>query len=146
MTTKSSNQNQSFVSSEAPEPVGAYPHARRVGDLIFLSGVGPRKKGTKDIPGVQLNAIGEIVSYDVEIQTESVISNVRMILEGMGAKLEDVVDVQAFLTNMKADFPVYNKVYAKHFTAIQATRTTVEVGALPTPIAVEFKVIASVAK
>lgn len=126
----------------APEPVGAYPHARKVGDLLFLSGVGPRKPGTQQIPGVQLNAAGNIESYDVRIQTESVIENIKIILEDSGSSFEKIVDVQVFLTNMKKDFKIYNEVYAEHFTKIQATRTTIEVGALPTPIAVEFKVIA----
>ncbi len=128
----------------APEPVGAYPHARKVGDLLFLSGVGPRKPGTKEIPGVKLDAQGNILEYDVRIQTESVIDNVKIILEDAGSSFEKIVDVQAFLTNMKADFKAYNEVYARHFTSVQATRTTIEVGALPTPIAVEFKVIATV--
>lgn len=129
-------------SSKAPEPVGAYPHARREGDLLFLSGVGPRARGKKEIPGVTLDASGEITSYDVEVQTRSVIENVRTILEASGSSLEKVIDVQVYLTNMKADFPVFNKVYAEYFAKIQATRTTIEVGALPTPIAVEFKVVA----
>ncbi len=129
-------------SSKAPEPVGAYPHARREGDLLFLSGVGPRARGKKEIPGVTLNAAGEIESYDVEVQTRSVIENVRTILEASGSSLEKVIDVQVYLTNMKRDFPIFNKVYAEYFAKIQATRTTIEVGALPTPIAVEFKVVA----
>lgn len=130
--------------SKAPEPVGAYPHARRFGDMVFLSGVGPRKPGTKKIPGVELNAEGEIISYDVKIQTESVIENIRHILEASGSAMEKIIDVQVFLTNMKRDFKNFNEVYAQHFTTIGATRTTIEVGALPTPIAVEFKVIASI--
>lgn len=130
--------------SKAPEPVGAYPHARRFGELVFLSGVGPRKPGTKIIPGVELSAEGEILSYDVKIQTESVIENIRNILEASGSSMEKIIDVQVFLTNMKRDFKDFNEVYAQHFTTIGATRTTIEVGALPTPIAVEFKVIASV--
>lgn len=129
-------------SKRAPEPVGAYPHARKVGDLLFLSGVGPRKPGTKVIPGVTLGPNGEVVDYDVTIQTESVIENIKIILEDSGSSFDKIVDVQVFLTDMKRDFKDYNQVYAKHFTAIQATRTTIEVGALPTPIAVEFKVIA----
>lgn len=134
--------NRVINSDQAPEPVGAYPHARRVGDFLFLSGVGPRQPGTKIIPGVELAADGEVLRYDVEVQTESVIQNIRSILKASGASLENVVDVQVFLTNMKRDFQVFNRVYAKHFGAIQATRTTVEVGALPTPIHVEFKVVA----
>lgn len=129
-------------SSKAPEPVGAYPHARREGDFLFLSGVGPRARGKKEIPGVTLNAAGEIVAYDVETQTRSVIENVKTILEAAGSSLDKVVDVQAYLTNMKADFPVFNRVYAEYFAKVQATRTTIEVGALPTPIAVELKVVA----
>lgn len=129
--------------SKAPGPVGAYPHARRFGDLLFLSGVGPRKPGTQKIPGVELDAQGNITSYDVVLQTESVIENIRIILEASGSSLDKIIDVQVFLTNMKADFKIFNEVYAKYFTSIGATRTTVEVGALPTPIAVEFKVIAS---
>jgi 2-aminomuconate deaminase len=129
--------------SRAPEPVGAYPHARRFGDLLFLSGVGPRKPGTKKIPGVELDLDGNIISYDVAVQTESVIENIKIILEDSGSPLDKVIDVQVFLTNMKADFKTFNAVYAKHFTSVGATRTTIEIGALPTPIAVEFKVIAS---
>lgn len=136
--------NAVIESSKAPEPVGAYPHARREGDFLFLSGVGPRERGKKEIPGVKLDASGQIQSYDVEVQTRSVIANVKAILEASGSSLEKVVDVQVFLTNMKTDFPIFNKVYAEHFGKIQATRTTIEVGSLPTPIAVEFKVIARV--
>ena len=134
--------SEKIMTEGAPEPVGAYPHARIEGDFIFLSGVGPREKGTKVIPGVTLNKDNEIINYDVEVQTESVVNNVRMILESMGKSLNDVIDIQVFLTNMRKDFKTFNKVYAKHFTDIGATRTTIEVGALPTPIAVEFKVIA----
>ena len=130
-------------SSRAPEPVGLYPHARRVGNLLFLSGVGPRERGTKKIPGVELDLDGNIISYDVAVQTESVIENIKIILEDSGSSLDKVIDVQVFLTNMKADFKTFNAVYAKHFTSVGATRTTIEIGALPTPIAVEFKVIAS---
>ena len=133
-----------IIVNSAPEPVGAYPHARKVGNLLFLSGVGPRKKGTKDIPGVTLDVNGNVKSYDVEIQTRSVIENVKNILEASGSSLDKVVDVMVFLTDMKNDFKKFNQVYAETFTKIGATRTTVEVGALPTPIAVEFKVIATV--
>ncbi|HEY8278975.1 MAG TPA: RidA family protein [Bdellovibrionota bacterium] len=128
--------------SAAPEPVGAYPHARREGEFLFLSGVGPRARGKKEIPGVTLDAKGEISAYDVEVQTRSVIENIKTILAASGSSLDRIVDVQVYLTNMKKDFPTFNKVYAEYFTGIQATRTTIEVGALPTPIAVEFKVVA----
>lgn len=137
-----SEQSTPISTAKAPEPVGAYPHARKFKDLLFLSGVGPRKPGTKVIPGVRLNSAGEIEAYDVAVQTESVIENVRIILEASGSSFEKIIDVQVFLTNMKKDFEIFNEVYAKHFAAVGATRTTVEVGALPTPIAVEFKVIA----
>jgi reactive intermediate/imine deaminase len=135
-------QNKVIDASAAPEPVGTYPHARREGDLLFLSGVGPRQKGSKKIPGVELDAAGEIASYDVEVQTRSVIENVKTILEASGSSFDKIIDVQVYLTNMKKDFPVFNKVYAEYFSKIQATRTTIQVGALPTPIAVEFKVVA----
>lgn len=128
---------------KAPEPVGAYPHARKVGNLLFLSGVGPRKRGSKEIPGVTQDKSGNVTDYDVVIQTKSVIENVKNILEASGSSLEKVVDVQVFLTNMKKDFKKFNEVYAETFASIGATRTTVEVGALPTPINVEFKVIAT---
>lgn len=136
------NVNAVIDAARAPEPVGAYPHARREGEFLFLSGVGPRQRGSKKIPGVELDGDGEILSYDVETQTRSVIENVKTILEASGSSLDKVIDVQVFLTNMKKDFPVFNRVYAEYFKEIQATRTTVEVGALPTPIAVEFKVVA----
>lgn len=129
-------------SSRAPEPVGLYPHARRVGDLLFLSGVGPRERGSKKIPGVELNDAGEIVSYDIETQCRSVFQNVRYIVEEAGSSWEQIVDVTVFLTNMKDDFATYNRIYAEYFADNQPCRTTVEVNKLPTPIAIELKVIA----
>jgi 2-aminomuconate deaminase len=139
--------SKSFESSRAPEPVGAFPHAKRVGDLLFLSGIGPRVRGSKEIPGVTLDPAGKIVSYDMETQCRAVFENVRLVLEDAGAKWDDVVDVTVFLTNMKNDFPIYNKLYAQYFAGEDKpnpTRTTVEVTALPTPIAIELKVIAAV--
>lgn len=129
-------------SSKAPEPVGLYPHARRVGNLLFLSGVGPRTRGSKVIPGVQLDENGEIVAYDIETQCRSVFQNVRYILEDAGSSWENIVDVTVFLTNMKADFQIYNKIYAEYFKENLPCRTTVEINKLPTPIAIELKVIA----
>ena len=131
-------------SSRAPEPVGLYPHARRVGDLLFLSGVGPRERGTKVIPGVELNEAGEITSYNIETQCRSVFQNVRYILEDAGSSWEKIVDVTVFLTNMKADFEVYNRIYAEYFADNRPCRTTVEISSLPTPIAIELKVIATI--
>jgi len=134
---------ETMISKKAPEPVGAYPHARRVGDFLFLSGVGPRQRGTKNIPGVTLNEHGEIKDYDVAVQTQAVVDNVATILADSGLGLSDLVDVQVFLTNMKSDFKKFNAVYAQNFSVETGpTRTTVEIGALPTPIAVEFKAIA----
>ena len=131
-----------FNSERAPDPVGAYPHARRVGNLLFISGVGPRKKGSTTIPGVTLDDKGNILDYDIEIQTLSVFDNIRYVLEDAGSKWENIVDVTVYLTNMKKDFPIFNKLYAEYFTAVQACRTTIEINALPTPIAVELKCIA----
>ncbi len=130
--------------SKAPEPVGAYPYARRVGDLLFLSGVGPRERGTKKIPGVELDEKGNILSYDIEQQCHSVFRNIKYILEEHGSAWEKMVDVTVFLTNMKDDFPIYNRVYAEYFKENQPCRTTVEINCLPTPIAIELKVIATV--
>jgi 2-aminomuconate deaminase len=128
---------------QAPEPMGLYPHARKVGSLLFLSGVGPRKRGSKEIPGVTLDANGNVVSYNIEEQCRSVFNNVKIILEASGSKWENLVDVTVFLTNMKQDFPIYNKLYAEYFRENQPCRTTVEVNALPTPIAIELKCIAT---
>ena len=127
---------------KAPPPVGPYPHARRVGDFIFVSGMGPRKPGTKDIPGTFTDAEGNVVAHDIEVQTESTIENIKLVLETAGSGLEDVVDVLCFLTNMKDDFQKFNKVYGRYFKEIGPTRTTVEVLSLPTPICVELKCIA----
>jgi len=135
--------NEKIHSSKAPEPVGLYPHARRVGELLFLSGVGPRRRGSKDIPGVTLDASGKIVSYDIEIQCRSVFDNVRWILEDAGSSWDKLVDVTVFLTDMQRDFPAYNKLYAEYFKDNQPCRTTVQVTALPTPIAIELKCIAT---
>ncbi|MCH8259496.1 MAG: RidA family protein [Planctomycetes bacterium] len=140
------NDPQLF-SSRAPEPVGAYPHAKRIGKLLFLSGVGPRKRGSKAIPGVTLDDNGNITSYDIEAQCRSCFDNVRVILEDAGSSWDQIVDVLVFLTNMKDDFETYNAVYAQYFAGSgkpNPTRTTIEITALPTPIAVEVKVIATI--
>ncbi|MDX2302689.1 MAG: RidA family protein [Microscillaceae bacterium] len=129
-------------SSRAPEPVGLYPHARKVGNLLFLSGVGPRERNSNKIPGVELDESGNIISYDIEAQCRSVFQNVRYIVEDAGSSWEQIVDVTVFLTHMKDDFKTYNRIYAEYFKDIQPCRTTVEVNALPTPIAIELKVIA----
>ena len=139
--------NNTFESSRAPEPVGAFPHAKRVGNLLFLSGIGPRTRNSKEIPGVTLDSSGTVISYDIEKQCLAVFENVRLVLEDAGANWNDIVDVTVFLTNMKKDFPIYNELYAKYFAGPgkpNPTRTTIEVGALPTLIAIELKVIAAV--
>jgi 2-aminomuconate deaminase len=135
---------QKIHSSKAPEPVGLYPHARRVGNLLFLSGVGPRKRGSKEIPGVTLDGQGKIVSYDIEAQCRSVFDNVRYILEDAGSGWDRLVDVTVFLTDMQRDFATYNRLYAEYFKDNQPCRTTVQVTALPTPIAIELKCIATI--
>ena len=125
--------------------MGAFPHAKRVGNFLFLSGIGPRVRNSKEIPGVTLDAAGKIVNYDIETQCRAVFANVRLVLEDAGASWDDIVDVTVFLTNMKKDFPIYNKLYAEHFAGSgkpNPTRTTIEITALPTPIAIELKVIA----
>ncbi len=127
----------------APKPVGAYPHARRVGDLLFLSGVGPRQAGTDVIPGNVYDAQGKLVSYDIEAQCRAVFANVRVILESAGARWEDLVDVTVYLTDMARDFPIYNRVYAEYFQEAQPCRTTLGITALPTPIAIELKCVAA---
>jgi len=138
------SQDERIDSKRAPEPVGLYPHARRVGNLLFLSGVGPRERGTQKIPGVELDAQGTIVSYDIEAQCHSVFRNVRYILEEAGSSWERLVDVTVYLTNMKADFPIYNRLWAEYFKDNPPCRTTLEINALPTPIAIELKCIATI--
>ena len=135
---------EKFNSDRAPGAVGLYPHARKVGNLLFLSGVGPRKIGQKDIPGVKIDLNGEIESYDIEKQCHSVFQNVRFILEDAGSSWDNIIDVQVFLTNMKDDFKTYNKIYAEYFKTNQPCRTTIEITSLPTPIAIELKVIATI--
>ncbi len=133
----------SINSDKAPEPVGPYPHARRVGNLLFLSGVGPRKRGSKEIPGVTLDEDRNIIAYDIAEQCHAVFQNVLHVLEASGSKWENLVDVTVFLTDMKKDFQVFNKIYSEYFVENQPCRTTVEVNALPTPIAIELKCVAS---
>ena len=133
---------ESFNSPRAAEPVGSYPHARRAGNLLFLSGIGPRERGSSRIPGVELDETGNVVSYDIETQCRSMFRNLLYILEDAGSSWDRIVDVTIFLTNMKADFAAYNRVYAEYFRENQPARTTIEIGALPTPIAVEIKCIA----
>jgi 2-aminomuconate deaminase len=139
--------SESFESRRAPEPVGAFPHAKRVGNFLFLSGIGPRLRGSKEIPGVTSDASGTIVSYDIEKQCRAVFENVRLVLGDAGAGWNDIVDATVFLTNMKKDFTIYNKLYAEYFAGEDKpnpTRTTIEITALPTPIAIELKVIAAI--
>ena len=137
-------RSDGIESPRAPESVGLYPHAKRVGQLLFLSGVGPRARGTSQIPGVTLDQQGAILSYDIEAQCHSVFANVRAIVEDAGSSWDRIVDVTVFLTNMQADFQRYDEIYAQYFKDNQPCRTTVEVGALPTPIAIELKCIATI--
>ena len=132
------------TSSRAPEPVGPYPHARRVGNLLFLSGIGPRVRGSSAIPGVTLDQNGDVTAYDFESQCRQVFESVRLVLEDAGSSWGNIVDVTVYLTNIKADFPTLNQLYAKAFAGNRPTRTTVEVSRLPTPIAIELKVIATI--
>lgn len=128
----------------AAKPLGAYPHARRVGNLLFLSGIGSRSAINNKIPGLVQDENGNIISYDIEAECHSVFANVKAVLEASGSSWAKIVDVTVFLTNMKKDFPVYNKIYGEYFRDVEACRTTVEVKSLPTPIAIELKVIATI--
>ncbi|MBX3145927.1 MAG: Rid family detoxifying hydrolase [Gemmatimonadales bacterium] len=136
--------SQSVSSSRAPVPVGPYPHARRVGSLLFVSGTGPRVPGSNEVPGNVVDSNGRVVEHDIERQARQCFANIRAILEDAGSSWDKIVDVTVFLTDMAGDFARFNRVYGEHFTANQPTRTTVEVGALPTPIHVELKVIATI--
>ena len=133
-----------FESDKAPKPVGAYPHARNVGNLLFLSGVGPRIPDSKEIPGVELDKDGNVISHDIEAQCHSVFNNIRIILEESGSNWDNLVDVTVFLTDMRRDFDTYNRIYRDYFKDNQPCRTTVEVTSLPTPIAIELKCIATI--
>ena len=128
--------------TQAATPLGAYPHARKAGNLLFLSGIGPRNAADNSIPGLKLDANGNIIDYDIEAECHAVFANVKAVLEASGSKWENMVDVTVYLTHMKEDFPVYNRIYGEYFQHVQACRTTVEVKSLPTPIAIEVKVIA----
>lgn len=133
-----------IISSQAPEPVGPYPHARRAGNLLFLSGIGPREHGAKKIPGVELDENGSVKTYDFTVQCHTVFRNIKFILEAAGSSWDKIIDVTVFLTNMQADFAAFNRIYAEYFKENQPCRTTVEVNCLPTPIAIELKVIATI--
>jgi 2-aminomuconate deaminase len=128
----------------ASKPLGAYPHARKAGSLLFLSGIGPRNPTDNTIPGLEVDKNGDIIKYDIEAECHSVFANVKAVLEASGSSWDKIIDVTVFLTNMKKDFPIYNKIYAEYFTSVQACRTTIEVKSLPTPISIELKVIATI--
>lgn len=138
------SQQDTVHTNNAAKPLGAYPHARRVGNLLFLSGVGSRNATDNSIPGLEQDAAGNILKYDIEAETHQCFANVKAVLEASGSSWDKIIDVTVFLTNMKNDFAAYNKIYGTYFTAVQACRTTVEVKSLPTPIAIELKVIATV--
>jgi len=135
---------EKIITDKAPKPVGLYPHAKRVGNFLFLSGIGPREVSTNNIPGNVYSKKGKVKEYDIEAQCHSVFKNVRTVLEESGSKWENLVDVTVFLTNMKDDFPIMNKLYAEYFKDNQPCRTTVEIKSLPTPIAIELKCIATI--
>ena len=136
--------NHKIESKNAPKPLGNYPHARRVGQLLFLSGVGPRQRGEKEIPGVVLNRHGKVVSYNIETQCHAVFNNVKVILEDSGSCWDNLVDITVFLTDMKKDFNSYNTIYSQYFKNNSPTRTTLGITSLPTPIAIELKCIATI--
>ena len=142
--TKHQTPNKIIKTNKAASPLGAYPHARKVGNLLFLSGIGSRSAKDNSIPGLELDAEGNILKYDIEAECHSVFANVKAVLEASGSSWDKIVDVTVFLTNMKKDFPVYNKIYGEYFAGVEACRTTVEVKSLPTPICIELKVIAVV--
>ncbi len=144
MNPQPQTPNLITVTNKASTPLGAYPHARRVGNLLFLSGIGPRDPKDNSIPGLEVDAAGNIIKYDIEAECHAVFANIKTVLEASGSSWDKIIDVTVFLTNIKNDFPVYNKVYADYFTSVQACRTTVEVKSLPTPIAIELKVIATI--
>ena len=131
------------LSPRAPEALGPYPHARRVGNLLFVSGMGPRRRGEKNVPGIEIDAAGRVVRYDIEAQCRAVFENVRLILEDAGSSWERLVDVTVFLTDLERDFAAYNRIYGEYFGTVQPTRTTVGVARLPGPIAIELKCIAT---
>jgi len=137
-------KNEIINTSQAAKPLGAYPHARKVGNLLFLSGIGSRNAADNSIPGLQLDDSGQILSYDISAECRSVFANVKAVLEASGSAWENMIDVTVYLTNMKKDFPIYNQLYAEYFAGVNACRTTVEVKSLPTPIAIELKVIATI--
>src|SRR6185436_4558472 len=138
--------SEKIITDKAPVPVGLYPHARRVGNLLFLSGIGPREAGTNIIPGHKYNKKGKLKKYDIEAQCHAVFKNVKTVLEASGSSWDKLVDVTVFLTNMKDDFKTYNKIYGEYFKDNQPCRTTVEIKSLPTPIAIELKCIATIDK
>jgi 2-aminomuconate deaminase len=143
-TTQRETRNDTIKTNTAAHPLGAYPHARKVNNLLFLSGIGSRSAIDNSIPGLELDAEGNILKYDIEAECHSVFANVKAVLEASGSSWDNIVDVTVFLTNMKNDFPVYNKIYGEYFKDVEACRTTVEVKSLPTPIAIELKVIATI--
>ena len=138
-----SETSSTIKTGTAPKPVGAYPHARRQGNLLFLSGVGPRTPGTDAIPGLVRDADGTVTAYDIEAECHAVFANVRAILEASGSRWDNLIDVTVFLTNMADDFETYNRVYAEYFADVQPCRTTIGIDSLPTPIHIELKCIAT---
>ena len=136
--------DNTIKSDNAPRPVGAYPHAKKVGDLLFLSGIGPRPVDGGPAPGVTLDDSGDVISYDIEAQCHAVFANVRAVLESAGASWDDLVDITVYLTDIKRDFATFNTIYAEYFSSDGPCRTTVEVNRLPTPIAIELKCVADV--
>lgn len=135
-------ENKAIHTKNAAQPVGAYPHSIKVGSFLYLSGIGPRSATDNSIPGLEQDANGTILAYDFEGQVHNVMANIKAVLEASNAKWEDLIDITVYLINMKKDFATFNKIYAEYFKDQQPCRTTVQVTALPTPIAIELKCIA----
>lgn len=139
---------ESISAANAPKPVGTYPHARKIGNLLFLSGVGPRlpksNHNDSEVPGLKTDHNGNFTEFDFEAQVHAVFNNVKIILEESGSHWNNMIDITVFLVNMKRDFATFNRIYAEYFKENQPCRTTIEVSALPTPISIELKVIASI--
>lgn len=135
--------SEKISTNKAPAPVGLYPHARKVGNLLFLSGIGPRTVDNT-IPGLELDKNGNFLAFNFEAQCRNVFDNVKIVLEESGSSWDQLVDVTVFLVNMKRDFATYNRIYAEYFKDNQPCRTTVEINSLPTPIAIELKCIATI--
>lgn len=133
---------QNISCDQIPTPVGSYAHARKVGDWLYLSALGPHRAGSDEVAGLKLNPDGRVHSHDIVMQTRATLENIEAVLNTAGGSLKNVVDVVVYLTDIKNDHKKFCGVFNEVFAGIDPARTIMEVGFLDGKAAIQIKATA----